>query len=125
MPAAGRAPVVALLTLLQRRFPGLDDPARLIKEGAVLVGGVPAESPRTRVRADAVIQIRQPRPLRGTTKLACALAAFAIDAAGAQTAAGALEEHGWRILGQQPSPILGAKGAVEIFIRAASGLQAQ
>ena len=83
MPAAGRAPLVALLTLLQRRFPGLDDPARLIKEGAVLVGGVPAESPRTRVRADAVIQIRQPRPLRGTTKLACALAAFAIDAAGA------------------------------------------
>jgi len=30
MPAR-RAPVVALLTLLQRRFPGLDDPARPIK----------------------------------------------------------------------------------------------
>jgi len=29
MPAARRAPVVALLTLLERRFPGLDDPARL------------------------------------------------------------------------------------------------
>jgi hypothetical protein len=35
MLAARRAPLVALLTLLQRRFPGLDDPARLIKEGAV------------------------------------------------------------------------------------------
>ena len=242
MPAAGRAPLVALLTLLQRRFPGLDDPARLIKEGAVLVNGVPAASPRTRVRADAAIRIRHPRLLRGTIKLAHALAAFGIDAAGAialdlgaaaggftqalleariyavdagagklrgwlpadprvinlertnlarlgphlitepadlitmdlsylaiadaigqvdrqmlapaaqlialvkptfelhaatladkpqqvaaaaQTAARALEGHGWRILGQQPSPILGAKGAVEIFIHAASGLQAQ
>jgi len=245
MPAARRAPVVALIALLQRRFPGLDDPARLIKEGAVLVNGVPAESSRTRVRADAVIQIRHPRPLRGTIKLAHALTAFGIDAAGAialdlgaaaggftqalldagaarvyavdvgagqlrgwlradprvinlertnlaqlgphlvtepadlitmdlsylaiadaigqldrrmpapaaqlialvkptfelhaailadqpqqvaaaaRTAARALEDHGWRILGQQPSPILGARGAVEIFIHAASGLQAQ
>jgi 23S rRNA (cytidine1920-2'-O)/16S rRNA (cytidine1409-2'-O)-methyltransferase len=192
MPAARRAPVVALLTLLQRRFPGLDDPARLIKEGAVLVNGVPAASPRTRVRADAAIRIRHPRPLRGTIKLAHALAAFAIDAAdavaldlgaaaisepadlitmdlsylaiadaigqldpqilapaaqlialvkptfelhaatladqpqqvaaAAETAARALEDHGWRILGQQPSPILGAKGAVEILLHAASGL---
>jgi 23S rRNA (cytidine1920-2'-O)/16S rRNA (cytidine1409-2'-O)-methyltransferase len=245
MPAARRAPLVALLTLLLRRFPGLDDPARLIKEGAVLVNGVSAQSPRTRVRADAAIQIRRPRLLRGTVKLAHALAVFGIDAAGAaaldlgaaaggftqalldagaarvyavdagagqlrgwlradprvinlertnlarlgphlisepvdlvtmdlsylavaeaigqvdrlllapaaqlialvkptfelhaatladqpqqvaaaaQTAARALEDHGWRILGQQPSPILGAKGAVEIFIHAASGLHAQ
>jgi len=245
MPAARRAPFIALLTLLLRRFPGLDDPARLIKEGAVLVDGVPAQSPRTRVRADAAIQIRRPRLLRGTVKLAHALAVFGIDAAGAaaldlgaaaggftqalldagaarvyavdagagqlrgwlradprvinlertnlarlgphlisepvdlvtmdlsylavaeaigqvdrlllapaaqlialvkptfelhaatladqpqqvaaaaQTAARALEDHGWRILGQQPSPILGAKGAVEIFIHAASGLHAQ
>jgi len=47
MPAARRASVVALLTLLQRRFAGLDDPARLIKEGAVLVNGVPAASRST------------------------------------------------------------------------------
>jgi 23S rRNA (cytidine1920-2'-O)/16S rRNA (cytidine1409-2'-O)-methyltransferase len=238
MPATRRAPVVALVTLLQRRFPGLDDPAQLITEGAVLVNGVPAASPRTRVRADAAIQIRHPRPLRGTIKLAHALAAFGIDAAGAvtldlgaaaggftqalldagaarvyavdtgagqlrgwlradprvvnlertnlarlgphlitepvnlitmdlsylaiadaigqidpqiiapaaqlialvkptfelhaatladqphqvtaamQTAARALEDHGWRILGQQPSPIPGAKGAVEILLHA-------
>jgi 23S rRNA (cytidine1920-2'-O)/16S rRNA (cytidine1409-2'-O)-methyltransferase len=83
MPAARRAPLVALLTLLQRRFPGLDDPARLIEEGTVLVNGVPAQSPRTRVRADAAVQIRHPRPLRGTIKLAHALAVFRIDAAGA------------------------------------------
>jgi 23S rRNA (cytidine1920-2'-O)/16S rRNA (cytidine1409-2'-O)-methyltransferase len=245
MPAARRAPLVALITLLDRRFPGLDDPAGLIKEGAVLVGGVPAASPRTRVRADAAIQIHRPRPLRGTIKLAHALAGFGIDAAGiialdlgaaaggftqalldagaarvyavdagagqlrgwlradprvinlertnlarlgphvitewadlitmdlsylaiadaigqvdrrmlapaaqlialvkptfelhaatlasqprqvaaaVQTAARALEDHGWHVLGQRPSPIPGAKGAVEIFIHATSGPRAR
>ena len=83
MPTARRAPFVALLTLLQRRFPGLDDPAQLIKEGAVLVNGVPAANPRTRVRADAAIRIRHPRPLRGTIKLAHALTTFGVSAAGA------------------------------------------
>ena len=238
MPAARRAPLVALLPLLKRRFPGLDDPAQLIKEGTVLVNGVPAQSPRTRVRADAAIQIRRHRPLRGTIKLAYALAAFGVDAADAvaldlgaaaggftqalldagaarvyavdagagqlrgwlradprvvnlertnlaqlgphlisepanlitmdlsylaiagaigqidrrmlapgaqlialvkptfelhaatladqpqqiasatETAARALEDHGWRILGKQPSPILGAKGAAEVLLHA-------
>ena len=78
-----RNPTVPLLILLNRRFPGLDDAAVLIKEGAVLVNGVPAASPRTRVRADAAIRIRRPRPLRGTVKLAHALTAFVVDAAGA------------------------------------------
>ena len=64
MPAARRVPFVTLLTLLERRFSGLDDPALLIKEGAVLVNGLSAASPRTRVRADAAIRIRQPRPRR-------------------------------------------------------------
>jgi 23S rRNA (cytidine1920-2'-O)/16S rRNA (cytidine1409-2'-O)-methyltransferase len=82
MPAR-HASFVALVTLLQRRFPALDDPARLIKEGAILVNGVPAASPRTRVRTDAAIRIRRPRPLRGTIKLAHALDVFGIDAAGA------------------------------------------
>lgn len=83
MPASRRAPIVALLPLLRRRFPGLDDPERLIKEGAILVDGVPAASSRTQVRAGAAIRIRQPRPLRGTIKLAGALAGFGVDAAGA------------------------------------------
>jgi 23S rRNA (cytidine1920-2'-O)/16S rRNA (cytidine1409-2'-O)-methyltransferase len=83
MSAARRTPFIALVTLLHRRFPGLDDPVRLIKEGAVLVNGVPATSPRTRVRADAAIRIRHPRPLRGTIKLAHALAAFGVGVAGA------------------------------------------
>jgi predicted rRNA methylase YqxC with S4 and FtsJ domains len=46
-------------------------------------------------------------------------------AAAAKTAARALEDHGWHVLGQQPSPILGAKGAAEIFIHATSGLHPQ
>ena len=83
MSPASRTPFVALLTLLQRRFPGLNDPARLIKGGQG-PGQRPARSqPTTRVRADAAIRIRHPRPLRGTIKLARALTAFEVDAAGA------------------------------------------
>ncbi len=82
MPTGRRAPFVALPTLLQRRFPDLDDPAQLIGKGIVLVNGVPATNPRTCVRADAAIRIRRPRPLRGTIKLAHALATFRVRAAG-------------------------------------------
>ena len=76
MPSRRRAPFVALRTLLQRRFPGLDDPDWLIKAGGVLVNGLPADNPQTRVRADAAIQMRRPRILRGTIKLSHALTAF-------------------------------------------------
>jgi predicted rRNA methylase YqxC with S4 and FtsJ domains len=38
-----------------------------------------------------------------------------------QAAAHALAEHGWQVLGEQPSPILGSKGAVETFLHARSG----
>jgi 23S rRNA (cytidine1920-2'-O)/16S rRNA (cytidine1409-2'-O)-methyltransferase len=83
VPAARRVPFVALITALQRRFPGLSDPERLIKEGMVLVNGLPATSMRTRVRADAAIRIRHHRTLRGTIKLAQAVTVFGVDAAGA------------------------------------------
>jgi 23S rRNA (cytidine1920-2'-O)/16S rRNA (cytidine1409-2'-O)-methyltransferase len=229
---------VLLLTLPQRRFPDLDDPAQLISAGKVLVNGVPSASPRARVRADAAIRIHRPRPLRGTIKLAHALTTFGVRAAGAaaldlgaaaggftqalldagaarvyagtgqlrgwlradprvinlertnlaqldrslvgeqvdlitmdlsylavadaigqldrqllapaaqlialvkptfelhagaladqpqqvaaavNAAARALDDHGWRVLGQQQSPILGSKGAVEVLVHAASG----
>lgn len=82
MPTGRRVPFVALLTLLQRRFPDLDDPAQLIGTGAVLVNGVPTANPRTRVRADAAIRIHHPRPLRGTIKLAHALTTFGVSAVG-------------------------------------------
>ena len=192
------APFVALLALLKRRFPDLDDPARLIMEGAVVVDGLPAASNRTRVRADAAIQIRGPRPLRGTIKLAgfgqlggwlradprvinlertnvadlgphligepidlvtvdlsylsVAGAVCQLDrrmmapdaqliglvkptfelrtatlaatpeqvAESVDAATDALEKHGWRVLGQLPSPIRGAKGAIEVLVHAAN-----
>ncbi|MGH3408751.1 MAG: hypothetical protein ACRDRJ_40590 [Streptosporangiaceae bacterium] len=118
-------PIVALLTLLQRRFPGLDDPERLIKEGAVLVDGVPAASPRTQVRADAAIRIRQTRLavaeaigqldrrllapdarlialVKPTFELHAAALADQPEQVSAAVAAAArgLAEHGWRVLSQ-------------------------
>jgi predicted rRNA methylase YqxC with S4 and FtsJ domains len=42
-------------------------------------------------------------------------------AAAAQAAERALGDHGWRVLGRQPSPILGAKGAVEVLLHATRG----
>jgi 23S rRNA (cytidine1920-2'-O)/16S rRNA (cytidine1409-2'-O)-methyltransferase len=82
VPSHKRAPLVALLTLLRRRFPDLGEPAQLISEGVVVVNGAPATNPRTRVRADAAIRIQRPRPLRGTIKLASALRAFDVRPAG-------------------------------------------
>jgi 23S rRNA (cytidine1920-2'-O)/16S rRNA (cytidine1409-2'-O)-methyltransferase len=77
-----QAPLVALLTLLQRRFPDLADPVRLISDGAILVDGFPAASAQTRVRADATIQLRRSPELRGTVKLTAALVGFGVDATG-------------------------------------------
>ncbi len=82
MLASRRAPYVALLTLLQHRFPGLDDPARLIKQGAVLVNGVPAASTRTRAHGSGHPDPESPMPA-GTIKLARALPTFWIHPAGA------------------------------------------
>jgi 23S rRNA (cytidine1920-2'-O)/16S rRNA (cytidine1409-2'-O)-methyltransferase len=82
VPPRKRARFVALLILLQRRFPDLDEPARLITEGGVVVDGTASTNPRTRVRADAAVRIRRPRPLRGTIKLGHALRAFGVCPAG-------------------------------------------
>ena len=43
-------------------------------------------------------------------------------AAAVAIAVGALEDHGWRVLAQQPSPISGAKGAVEVLIHAGAAV---
>jgi len=77
-----RAPFVMLNSLLRRRFPQVDNPAWLVARGAIFVNGAPVTSPHARVRADASIRIRLPRPLRGTIKLAHAISAFDIDANG-------------------------------------------
>jgi predicted rRNA methylase YqxC with S4 and FtsJ domains len=78
VPPHKHAPFVALLTLLQRRFPDLDEAAQLISEGVVLVNSARSTNPWTRVRADAAVRIQRPRPLRGTIKLAHALRAFGV-----------------------------------------------
>ena len=167
MPSRRRAPFVALRTLLQRRFPGLDDPDWLIKAGGVLVNGLPADNPQTRVRADPrVINLEQtnlarldPRLIRepadlltmDLSYLAVSDAIGQVDrrilapaaqlialvkptfelhsgqladqpaqvSAATMAATRALTGHGWRVLGQEPSPALGAKGAVEVFVHAA------
>jgi 23S rRNA (cytidine1920-2'-O)/16S rRNA (cytidine1409-2'-O)-methyltransferase len=50
---------------------------------------------------------------------AAALAAGSEEVAAAvDAAAGALERHGWHVRGQLPSPIRGAKGAVEVLVHA-------
>jgi len=82
VPPSKRARLTALLTVVRCRFPDVDEPARLISEGVVLVNGTPSTNPRTRVRADAAVRIQYPRPLRGTVKLAHALQAFGVNPAG-------------------------------------------
>ena len=45
--------------------------------------------------------------------------------AAVRAVARSLGNHGWQVLGQEPSPIRGAKGAVEIFLYSACGLRGQ
>ncbi len=82
MSAHRRASFVALPTLLHRRFPGVDDPARLVRAGLVLVDGAPATNPRAQVRADASLRLLRTQPLRGTRKLAPALAGLGVRVSG-------------------------------------------
>jgi 23S rRNA (cytidine1920-2'-O)/16S rRNA (cytidine1409-2'-O)-methyltransferase len=69
-----RAPFVALITLLQSRFPSITDPSRAIACGLVLVDGAPVTNPKSRVRRTASVRVLTPKPLRGTLKLRGALA---------------------------------------------------
>ena len=77
-----RATFVALTGLLRRRYPGIDDPTTLVRDGHVLVDGAPVLNPRAQVRSDARLQLVRTRPLRGTLKLRHALGAFAIQVSG-------------------------------------------
>jgi 23S rRNA (cytidine1920-2'-O)/16S rRNA (cytidine1409-2'-O)-methyltransferase len=69
-----RAPFVALITLLQSRFPSITDPSRAIARGLVLVDGATVTNPNSRVRLTASVRLLTPKPLRGTLKLRAALA---------------------------------------------------
>lgn len=82
MASPNRAPFVALITLLQHRFPSITDPSRAIARGLVLVDGAPVTNPRSRVRRTASVRVLTPKPLRGTLKLRGALAALDVRTRG-------------------------------------------
>jgi 23S rRNA (cytidine1920-2'-O)/16S rRNA (cytidine1409-2'-O)-methyltransferase len=71
-----------LATELARVRPDINDPAKLIAAGAVLVDGRPQTNPRSLVRPGSSIVVRTPRQLRGEAKLAAALGGFGIDVRG-------------------------------------------
>ena len=74
--------MATLLRQLRRIRPELDDPEGAIRAGLVLVDGRFVTNPASQVRAGAAITVRARTPLRGSTKLAAALDAFAVDPAG-------------------------------------------
>jgi 23S rRNA (cytidine1920-2'-O)/16S rRNA (cytidine1409-2'-O)-methyltransferase len=79
----GKRPrLVGLAELLRDRHPELADPETAISDGAVDVDGAIVMNPRSRVRSDAVIRLRQPRALRGAAKLVAALDGFGVDVTG-------------------------------------------
>lgn len=82
MTRKSRAPFVALVQLLTRRFPELNDPVEAVVDGRVLVDGRTVANPDARVRRDASIRLVEPRRLRGHTKLLAALDAFGLDVTG-------------------------------------------
>ena len=59
-----------------------DDALALIEAGDVLVDGIPVRSPRSVLRDGAHVSLRSAPALRGSAKLAAALAHFAVPVAG-------------------------------------------
>ncbi len=82
MPPKKRPRFVALTSLVRKHFPDVDQPETLVLRGHVLVDGAPASNPRAFVRANASIKVLWPKPLRGSAKLARAIASFALDLTG-------------------------------------------
>ena len=60
----------------------LEDPVAAILAGHVLVDGRIVTNPRSLVRSDAAVVVRDPQPLRGETKLRGALAGLDVPVAG-------------------------------------------
>jgi 23S rRNA (cytidine1920-2'-O)/16S rRNA (cytidine1409-2'-O)-methyltransferase len=77
-----RPPIVGLAKLLKRQYPGLADAEAAIAAGNVSVDGAIVVNPRSRVRRDAVVRVKQPHGLRGAAKLIAALDGFGIDVDG-------------------------------------------
>jgi 23S rRNA (cytidine1920-2'-O)/16S rRNA (cytidine1409-2'-O)-methyltransferase len=64
---------LALIDLLHRRDPPLDDPAAALAEFRVLVDGAIVTNPAARVRTDAAVVVRDRRQPQGVRKLGLAL----------------------------------------------------
>jgi 23S rRNA (cytidine1920-2'-O)/16S rRNA (cytidine1409-2'-O)-methyltransferase len=79
---ARRPRLRALVTELARRHPRLDDPGALIAGGEILVNGFPRTNPASLVSASDAIMVRRRRSLRGSAKLAHALATFDVAVEG-------------------------------------------
>ncbi len=100
MPKKKRRPRRLLISLVRKQFPQIDEPEELISGGQILVDGAPITNIKALVPADAAIKVLKPKPLRGTVKLAHAIATFGLDLTGfvavdVGAAAGALPRPCW------------------------------
>jgi 23S rRNA (cytidine1920-2'-O)/16S rRNA (cytidine1409-2'-O)-methyltransferase len=82
MPKKKRRPRRLLISLVRKQFPQIDEPQELISGGQILVDGAPITNIKALVPADAAIKVLKPKPLRGTVKLAHAIATFGLDLTG-------------------------------------------
>jgi 23S rRNA (cytidine1920-2'-O)/16S rRNA (cytidine1409-2'-O)-methyltransferase len=74
--------VVPLTSLVRRLFPELSDPDAAIRDGGVLVDGLPVTNPRSGIRRTSQVRLRESRPLRGHLKLDFAMDRFTLDPSG-------------------------------------------
>jgi 23S rRNA (cytidine1920-2'-O)/16S rRNA (cytidine1409-2'-O)-methyltransferase len=81
VPKKKRPPLVALVPLVRRLDPD-GNPEDLVARGYVRVDGAPIFNVNAFVRADAAIKVLRPKPLKGTLKLAHAIAAFGLELSG-------------------------------------------
>jgi 23S rRNA (cytidine1920-2'-O)/16S rRNA (cytidine1409-2'-O)-methyltransferase len=82
LPKKKRHPRRFLISLVRKQFPQIDEPEELISGGQILVDGATITNIKARVPADAAIKVLKAKPLRGTVKLAHAIATFGLDLTG-------------------------------------------
>lgn len=79
MPPVRRVP---LLEVLAAKEPPVDDAEQAVAEGRVQVDGAVVTNPRSRVRADARVVVREARAAKGIDKLGLALDRLGVRVAG-------------------------------------------
>jgi 23S rRNA (cytidine1920-2'-O)/16S rRNA (cytidine1409-2'-O)-methyltransferase len=81
-PVPSKPRFIALVQRVRQLYPQLGDPARLISDGLVRVGGLVVSNPRACIPRGAPVTIAAPAQPRGFRKLAAALDVFAVPVAG-------------------------------------------